>query len=183
MMNTDVLTIRRWLRELDQMLEKSRSLGPIVFGLNKGECLNLVQQILAHLPADLDKAERVLRETDRLMGGAQMEARMTLEQAREEAQRILNQARQEAEAILERARAEQERMLAQTEVYQLAEAQAREMIEVARQKAQQIRQGADEYAYEVLTELENALAKVMSTVQNGKVYLENHLNQRVGARR
>jgi vacuolar-type H+-ATPase subunit H len=74
-------------------------------------------------------------------------------------------------------------MLAQTEVYQLAEAQAREMIEVARQKAQQIRQGADEYAYEVLTELENALAKVMSTVQNGKVYLENHLTQRVGARR
>jgi len=183
MINTDVITIRRWLRQLDEMLEKSRSFGPIVFGLNKGECLNLVQQILANLPSDLDKAERVLRESDRLMGGAQMEARMTLEQAQQEARSILEQARQEAETILERARAEQERMLSQTEVYQLAEAQAREMIEVARQKAQQIRQGADEYAYEVLTQLEGALAKVMSTVQNGKVFLEDHLKQRVGARR
>ncbi len=183
MINTDVITIRRWLRELDQMLENSRSFGPIVFGLNKGECLNLVQQILANLPSDLDKAERVLRESDRLVGGAQAEARMTLEQAREEAQRIIEQARQQAEAILERARAEQERMLAQTEVYQLAEAQAREIVETARQKAQQIRQGADEYAYEVLTQLEGALAKVMSTVQNGKALLEDHLKQRVGARR
>ncbi|GBC92155.1 hypothetical protein HRbin15_00619 [bacterium HR15] len=183
MINTDVLTIRRWLRQLDDLLEKSRSFGPIVFGLNKSECLNLVQQILANLPSDLDKAERVLRESERLVGGAQMEARMTLEQAQQEAQRILDQARREAEAILERARAEQERMLAQTEVYQLAEAQAREIVEVARKKAQQIERGADEYAYEILTQLEGTLAKFMSTIQNGKVYLEDHLNQRVGARR
>jgi len=183
MINTDVITIRRWLRQLDDMLEKSRSFGPFVFGLNKSECLNLVQQILANLPSDLDKAERVLRESDRLMGGAQMEARMTLEQAREEARRILEQARQEAEAILESARTEQARMLAQSEVCQLAEAQAREILKVAQQQAQQIRQGADEYAYEVLTQLEDAIAKVMSTIQNGKVHLEDHLKQRVGARR
>ncbi len=183
MMNTDVMNIRKWLSELDSALERARSFGPIVIGLNKGECLNRVHQIRAHLPSEIDRAERVLRESDRLVGGAHQQAQMTLEQAQEQARQIIEQARREAEQILEHARAEQQRMIAQTEVYQLAEAQAREILESAREKAQQIRQGADEYAYEVLTQLEGALAKVMSTVQNGKVFLEDYLKQRVGTRR
>jgi len=85
----DVITIRKWLRELDQALENARSFGPIVIGLNKGECLNRVQQILANLPADIDKAERVLRETHRLVGGAQHQAQLTLEQAEEQARQII----------------------------------------------------------------------------------------------
>ncbi len=183
MMYTDVMTIRKWLRELDQAFEKARSVGPFVIGLDKNECHNRVQQILANLPSDLDKAERVLRETDRLVGSAQTEAQMTIAQAQEEARRIIEQARREAEQILERAHAEQQRMLSQTEVYQLAQTQAQEILNAAREKAQQIRQGADEYAYEVLTQLETALAKVMNTVQNGKVLLEDYLKQRVGTRR
>ncbi|CUU03213.1 hypothetical protein GBSOP10_102534 [Armatimonadetes bacterium GBS] len=182
-MNTDVITIRKWLNELDTALEKARSFGPIVVGLNKGECLNLVQQIRAHLPSDIDKAERVLRETNRLVGGAQHQAQLTLEQAQEQARQIIEQARRKAEQILEHARAEQKRMLSQEEVYRIATAQAQEMIESARQQAHEIRQGADEYAYEVLTQLEGVLAKVMNTVQNGKVYLEDYLKQRVGTRR
>lgn len=183
MMNTDVITIRKWLRELDQALENARSFGPFVIGLNKGECLNRVQQILANLPADIDKAERVLRETNRLVGGAQHQAQLTVEQAEEQARQIIEQARHKAEQILEHARHEQQRMLSQEEVYRIASAQAQEMIDSARQQAQQIRQGADEYAYEVLTQLEGVLAKVMNTVQNGKVYLEDYLKQRVGTRR
>jgi F0F1-type ATP synthase membrane subunit b/b' len=183
MMHTDVSTIRKWLRELDQAFERARSVGPVVVGLDKGECHNRVQQILANLPSDFDKAERVLRESDRLIGGAQTEAQMTIAQAQEEARRIIDQARREAEQVLERAHAEQQRMLSQTEVYQLAQTQAQEILESAREKAQQIRQGADEYAYEVLTQLEGALAKVMNTVQNGKVLLEDYLKQRVGTRR
>lgn len=183
MKHTDVLTIRKWLRELDQAFEHARCVGPFIVGLNKGECHNRVQQILANLPSDFDKAERVLRESDRLIGGAQTEAQLTLAQAHEEAQRIVQQARAEAEQILQRAHQEQQRMLSQTEVYQLAQTQAHEILESAREKAHQIRQGADEYAYEVLTQLEGALAKVMNTVQNGKVLLEDYLQQRVGTRR
>ncbi|MCX7992778.1 MAG: hypothetical protein N2651_03815 [Fimbriimonadales bacterium] len=183
MIHTDGMMIRKWLRELDQAFENARSIGPFVLGLDKGECHNRVQQILANLPSDFDKAERVLRETDRLIGGAQTEAQMTLAQAQEEARRILEQAQREAEQILDRAQQEQQRMLSQTEVYQLAQTQAHEILESAREKAHQIRQGADEYAYEVLTQLEGALAKVMNTVQNGKVLLEDYLKQRVGTRR
>lgn len=183
MIHMDVGTIRKWLRELDQSFEKARSIGPFVLGLNKGECHNLVQQILANIPSEIERAEHILRHSDRLVGTAQNQAQMTLEQAQEEARRMIEEARREAEQILERARAEQQRMLSQTEVYQLAESQAREMIDTAREKAHQIRQGADEYAYEVLTQVENVLAKVMGTVQNGKVILEDYLKQRVGTRR
>ncbi len=183
MMNTDVGMIRKWLRELDDAFERARTFGPCVFRLNKGECHNLVQQILANIPSEIDRAEHILRHSNRLVGSAQSQAQMTIEQAQREARLIIENAQREAERILEHARAEQQRMLSQTEVYQLAESQAREMVESAREKAHQIRQGADEYAYEVLTQLETVLAKVMGTVQNGKVLLEDYLKQRVGTRR
>lgn len=181
--NTDVRLIRKWLRELDERLESSKSIGPLIWGLDKGECIMLIQQVLANLPSDLEQADRVLRDSERLLGGAQTEAQTTLEDAREEARRVIQEARQQAERILEEARLRQARMVEQTEVYRLAESQAREVVEKAKEHARQIRQGADQYAYDVLTQLENALAKIMGTVQNGKVYLEDHLEPPVGTKR
>lgn len=183
MVNTDFRLIRKWLRELDDHLESSKVVGPVVWGLNRQSCIELVQQLIVNLPSDLDQADRVLQNSDRLIGGAQNEASSTLQQAQAEARRIVEQAREHAERMLEEARVQQSRMIEQTEVYRIAEAQAREMRDAAVENARQIRQGADEYAYEVLTQLENALAKVMGTVQNGKVYIEDYLKHRVGTRR
>lgn len=183
MINTDFRAVRKWLRELEEYIESSRTVGPFLWGLNKEECRIRVQQLIANLPSDLENADRVLVNSDRLIGGAQSEASVTLQEAQEEARRIHDAAREQAAKLLDEARSQQARMMEQTEVYRLAESQAREIVESAKESARQIRQGADDYAYEVLTQLENALAKVMGTVQNGKVHLENYLNHRVGTRR
>jgi cell division septum initiation protein DivIVA len=166
------LDILRMLDQLNEMVEKPKSFGPITFGLNKDEIGMQIAKIRASLPNELKAAVATVRESDRIVESAKEDATVTLDNARKERDRLLAEARVEAERIVEAARIQQERMIADSEVLKLAKAQSEEIRSSADRDAIQTRRGAEKYAYDVLTSLEGVVGKVMTTIERGKAEME-----------
>lgn len=117
--------------------------------LDEERLLDLLEELRAALPRELEEAQAVLTQRDEL----------------------LKEAQRRAEAIMQDARDAASRMIAENEVMSAAQAEAEKVrAELAREmQAQQA--GADRYADEVLAELETKIARALSTIQNGRSQL------------
>ena len=163
------MDILRLLDNLNELaVEKPKSLGPIIWGLDREEIAMQIAKIRASLPNELKQAVQTVRESERIVDSAREDATMTLDAANKEAERILAEARKEAEKIVEHARVQQERMIHESEVLKLAKAQSEEIRSSADREAVQMRRGAETYAYDVLNQLEGVVTKVMNAVERGK---------------
>jgi cell division septum initiation protein DivIVA len=160
--------ILRLLENLNELVERPKSFGPVTWGLNKEEIAMQIAKIKASLPNELKQAVQTVRESERIVDSAREDATMTLEAGRKEADRILGEARKEAEKIVEHARVQQERMIHESEILKLAKAQSEEIRNSADREAVQMRRGAETYAYDVLNQLEGVISKVMNAVERGK---------------
>jgi cell division septum initiation protein DivIVA len=160
--------ILRLLDNLNELVEKPKSLGPMVWGLNRDEISMQIAKIRASLPNELKQAVQTVRESEKIKDSALEDATMTLDAAKKESERILGEARREAEKIVEHARLQQERMVHEGEILKLAKAQSEEIRNTADREAVQMRRGAETYAYDVLTQLEGVVTKVMNAVERGK---------------
>jgi cell division septum initiation protein DivIVA len=169
----DQLDILRILQDLEDItINKPKSFGPIVFGLNKDEVQMQIAKVRASLPQELKAAHATMRESERIVDSAREDAHMTVENARKEADRVIEEARKETERMLEQARIQQERMLDESEILKLAKAQSEEIRNSAERDAAQLRRGADKYAYDLLSQLEGVMGKAMTIVERGKHDLE-----------
>lgn len=163
------MDILRLLENLNELaVEKPKSFGPLVWGLNRDEISMQIAKIRASLPNEVKQAVQTVRESERIVDSAREDAQMTMEAANKECERILGEARREAEKIVEHARIQQERMIHESEVLKLAKAQSEELRNTADREAVQMRRGAETYAYDVLTQLEGVVSKVMNAVERGK---------------
>jgi cell division septum initiation protein DivIVA len=153
---------------LREMLEKPKQFMGITFGLNREECILMLRKIHAQLPDDMKEAEKIKRDSERIVDSAKDDAHLTLERARGEANRLIDAAKREGERILDEARIERERMLNESEVLKAAKEEAEAILSEAQTEAARMKRGADEYAFEVLLRLENVAGKIMSTIERGK---------------
>lgn len=193
--DTENVDIFRLLDELEELPEKAKHL-PLrtLIGFDQDQFYYLVLKIRANLPDDMKKAQRVARDSERIVDEARdvatqqlesgrMEAGRIQEEARAEAkqvtdraqaqsQKIIQEARQQAEKMLEEAQKESARLIDKTEVHQMATAQAREIIQHAEVEATDIRKGADAYARDVLATIEGQMTKALTTIQHGRTLLE-----------
>lgn len=168
--NTDIL---RMLQELhDQIVDQPKYFGKIGYGINRDEISIQIAKIRASLPNELKEASAKVRESERIVDTAKVDANATVEAARREAERALVDAKREAERIVEQARVQQERLVSESEILKLAKAQAEEIRNVADRDAAQVRRGAEKYAHDVLVQLEGVVAKVMGVVEKGRQDLE-----------
>lgn len=114
--------------------------------VNEDRVLDLVEELEASLPQELEEAEKILAERDK----------------------ILAEARHQAEEVVAAARAQAHVMVTEDEITKAAIGEAERIrveFEIEHQR-QQV--NAERYADEVLSDLESKLSRALSTVQNGR---------------
>ena len=118
--------------------------------VDEEEFLNIIDQLRVSIPAEIKKGKRIQQESQKLVI-----------QGQEEADRIISLARSQAEQLIN-----------EDGLQQQVEQGVQAIVSQATEEAKQIRHGANQYAMEVLTELEDRLVSVRSTLQNGVAALE-----------
>jgi len=113
--------------------------------VNEQRLWDTIDAMRISIPEEVQRAQRVERERER----------------------ILAQAREEAGRIVELARKRAEEMTSSHELIQSAQAQAAEIVARAQSEAERLQLEADSYALEVLAQLEEQLRRKLQTVQNG----------------
>ncbi len=125
--------------------------------IDEERALEIIDQMRISIPEEIEKANRVLQQRDRLMA-----------QANEEAARLVELARERGDSLISR-----------EAIAQAAQSRAANILEQARQEAEAIQADADKYVMDVLSELESQLIRTLTVVRNGI----NTVNQRQAATR
>lgn len=120
--------------------------------IDEERALEIIDQMRISIPEEIEKANRVLQQRDRLMA-----------QANEEAARLVELARERGDSLISR-----------EAIAQAAQSRAANILEQARQEAEAIQADADKYVMDVLSELESQLIRTLTVVRNGI----NTVNQR-----
>jgi hypothetical protein len=168
--NVDIF---RLLDQLEELPEKAKHLPfNTLVGFDHEQFYYLVLKVRANLPEDMKKAQRVARDSERIVDEARDVATHQLESGRVEAGKLLEESKGEANRIIEQARVQAASMIDNSEVNKMATVQAHEIIRSAETEASEIRKGADEYAKDVLLNLEAVMNKAIATVQRGRETLD-----------
>ena len=184
--DVEAVDIYKLLDELEELPDRAKHIPfmpRVLLGFDLEQFFYLVLKVRANLPEDMKKAQRVARDSERIVVEAKDTANLHIENSREEVTRIregaraeaestLQKAREEADRILNQARAQAAHMVEKTEIHQMATAQAHDLIRRAETESSEIRKGADEYARDVLASLEGTLGKAVTTIQRGRETLE-----------
>jgi vacuolar-type H+-ATPase subunit H len=181
---SEAVDVFRLLDQLEELPEKAKHLPfNTLLGFDHEQFYYLVLKIRANLPDDMKKAQRVARDSERIVDEARDVATQQLESGRVEATRLIEEARAdvdrqaelaraEANRIVESARQQASAMIDKNEIVRMATSQAHEIIRSAETEASEIRKGADDYAKDVLSNLETVMGKAISTVQRGRETLD-----------
>lgn len=119
--------------------------------VNEQRLWDIIDAMRISIPEEVQKAQRVEQERERILA-----------QAREEGGRIVDLARRRAEE-----------MTASHELIQSAQAEGAKILSQAQSEAQRFQKEADSYAFDVLIQLEEQLRRVLQTVQNGVKLFSN----------
>ncbi|MBA3652877.1 MAG: hypothetical protein H0W70_01635 [Actinobacteria bacterium] len=125
---------------------KSMPLSSSVLLSNKDDVLELMEDALERLPAELRQARWMLRER----------------------QEFLDKVQREGDEILEAARVRAERMVQRTEIVREAQHVAEKTVEDARELSRRLRHEAEDYCDQKLAAFEIVLERTMKTVQGGR---------------
>ena len=140
------MDIQHLVDRLEDLIDEGRHIPMTKLTMvDEERALEIIDQMRISVPEEVEKANRVINQRDRLMA-----------QANEEAARIVDLARDKSESLIQR-----------DSVAQAAQNRAANIIEQARQDAEAIRTEADNYVLEVLNELEGHLLKTLTVVRNG----------------
>lgn len=140
------MDIQHLIDRFEEELSRGRRL-PLtsIVMLNEQRLWNIIDTMRISIPKEVDEAQRLNSERERILA-----------QAQEQARRIVESTRRQAE-----------QMSGRHELIQGARAEAMEILARAQNEAQRFQAEADTYAFEVLAELEEQLSSVLLTVHNG----------------
>ena len=117
--------------------------------VDEEEFLNIIDQLRVSIPAEIKKGKRIQQESQKLVI-----------QGQEEADRIISLARSQAEQLID-----------EDDLKEQVDQRVQTIVSQANEEAKHIQHGANQYAIEVLAELEERLANIQSTLQNGAAAL------------
>ena len=112
--------------------------------LERDKALDLLDEIIAQLPAELKQSRTIVESRNELIG----------------------QARREAENIIHRAREEAEMLVSQQAIYQEAKRQCTELVEQTKVQIDQLQQASNEYMDDALRRTEEAIAVSLGQVRD-----------------
>ena len=123
---------------------KSLPLGADKCILERDKALDLLDEIIAQLPAELKQSRTIVESRNELIG----------------------QARRESETIIRQAQEKAAHMVSQEAIYQEAKRQCQEMILQTQSRMAELRRVSNEYMDDALQRTEEAMAQALSEVRD-----------------
>ncbi len=140
------MDIQHLVDRLEDLVDEGRHLFGTKYTLiDEERALELIDQMRISIPEEIEKANKILTQRERILA-----------EAHEEAARIVQQHRERAEQMIE-----------DQATVQAAQQRADSIKESARQEAKRITAEADQYVLDMLGRLEQQLARNMDEVRNG----------------
>ena len=134
---------------LYDMIQDARALplGADKCILERDKVLDMLDEIIAQLPAELKQSRTIVESRNELIG----------------------QARREAESIVREAQQKAKELIAQESIYQEAKRQCQEMYNKTQAKISDLRKASNEYMDDALRRTEEAIAKSLGEVRDTRV--------------
>lgn len=123
--------------------------------LEREKTLDLLDEIIAQLPAELKQSRTIVESRNELIG----------------------QARREAENIIHRAREEAELLVSQQVIYQEAKNKCTEMVEQTKEQIDRLQQASNEYMEESLRRTEEAITQSLNEVKETRAKFQELINK------
>ena len=123
---------------------KSLPLGADKCILERDKALDLLDEIIAQLPAELKQSRTIVESRNELIG----------------------QARRESESIIRQAQEKAEHMVTQEAIYQEAKRQCQEMVLQAQARIAELRKVSNAYMDDALTRTEEAMEQALAEVRD-----------------
>ncbi|NLG53254.1 MAG: hypothetical protein GX541_04690 [Clostridiales bacterium] len=123
--------------------------------LERDKVLDLIDEIRANLPKDLEQAGIIVENRNE----------------------IISQAKREAESIKRAAEEKARQMVAEDEIVVTSRQKSNEMVTAAENKAREIRRAANEYVDDTLKRLEEVMAQALSEMRNSRQQFKNVVNK------
>lgn len=133
------------ITSLYDMIQDARSM-PLAADkciLERDKALDLLDEVIAQLPAELKQSRAIVESRNELV----------------------SQARREAESVVARAKEEAEMLVSQQAIYQEAKRRCAEMVEQTKNEIDQLRKVSNDYMDDALRRTEEAIAQSLSEVQ------------------
>ncbi len=134
---------------LYEMIQDARALplGNDKCILERDKVLDMLDEIIAQLPAEIKQARTIVESRNELIG----------------------QARREAEGIVRTAQQQAADMVSQEAIYQEAKRQCQEMYDATQLKISQLRKASNEYMDDALRRTEEAIAQSLGEVRDTRM--------------
>lgn len=123
--------------------------------LERDKALDLMDEIIAQLPAELKQSRTIVESRNEL----------------------ISQARREAETVVQRAREEAEMLLSQQAIYQEAKRQCMEMVEQTKEQIDQLQMASYSYMADALLRTEQTIAQSLNEVQDTRAKFQAMTNK------
>ena len=139
-------TIEDIISTLYDMVQDARALplGADKCIIERDKVLDILDEVIAQLPAELKQARTIVESRNELIG----------------------QARREAETLIRQAQEKAAQMVEQEAIYQEAKRQCREMIEQTQVRMAELRKASNDYMDDALRSTEEAIAMSLEDVQD-----------------
>ena len=123
--------------------------------VERDKALDLLDEIIAQLPAELKQSRTIVESRNELIG----------------------QARREAENIIHRAREEAELLVSQQVIYQEAKMKCTEMVAETKEQIDRLQQASNLYMEESLRRTEEAIIQSLTEVQQTRAKFQDLINK------
>ena len=137
------------INSMNDMVQDARSLplGADKCILERDKVLDMLDEVIAQLPAELKQSRTIVESRNELIG----------------------QARREAETIIRDAKEQAARMVSQEAIYEEAKRQCAEMAEQTKKRLADLRKVSNEYMDDALRRTEEAIAQSLGDVRDTRV--------------
>ena len=149
------MDVNKLLDDLEEYVEHrplARHFRKALF-IDVEDVLDFTHQIRVSLPQQIQRADQITRERDRILA-----------EAREQADRMVTEAAEHAEVQIRKAQEEARLLVSGHEITRQAAQEGQRVVEQATKEAEAIRQGALEYARNILDNLNQSVANLTQHV-------------------
>lgn len=148
-------SISNYLDSIEDILEGSSKVPfSNKVSIDREELYAILDDIRMNMPIELEKAQKIVSEHDRIIGDAEAKA----------------------SSILGAAKVQAEQLMEEHEIYQQASEAGNEIIERSKKNAKEFRVNATEYADEILNMAETSLRESIEILNEN----QHLINQRIG---
>ncbi len=140
------MDVNKLLDELEELVEKKSKFFRRIMFLDADDVLDYTHQIRVSLPQQIQRADQITREKERILSEAQ-----------DQATRMVTEAAEQAELTIRKAQDDARLLISNNEITRQATTEGQRMVEQARQEGDAIRQGALEYARNVMDNLNGSI--------------------------